>query len=217
MAESSELFNQYKQKFEHLSGWFELLEVNKSKVLNKENTYLIFQCLKCLPQKKVKTHYRAVRSNLKSHVDHVHKACKSEFEKLKPAAQTHGIAVENIDLNSASTTPSHTQSQTRQTKIGENVVSQARVNKLCKDYVINSLMPYYHVESAAFKELVKGLQPTKSIPDYKKVHIMMTEDENQLIENLKNIFSKKDFVACCTDGWSAVRKSWLGYVVLILS
>ena len=158
--------DKYKQKFEHLSGWFELLEVSKIKVLNKDNINLSFNCLKCVPHKKVKTHHRAIMSNLKSHVDHVHKTCKSEFEKLKPAAQNRGVRAENIDLNASSTSNLPSQPQHRQTKIGENVVSQAQVNKACKDYIIDGLMPYTHVHTEAFKKLVKSLQPTKSVPDF---------------------------------------------------
>ena len=144
---SSELFDQYKQKFEYLSGWFQLLEVTKVKVLNKEQIHFSLNC-----------------------------SCKSEFEKLR-------LAVENIDLNPA---PS-TSNLPPQSKIGENVVSQTQVNKFCKDCIVNGLIPYYHVKSDAFKALVKGLQPTKSVPDYEKVHIMMTEDQNQLIKILLEV------------------------------
>ena len=84
-------------------------------------------------------------------------------------------------------------------------VSQATVDHLVLDFIVEGLLPFSTVELPAFKRLVTGLQPGKSVPCRATVKTRM----QSRVATLQSV----ECVATMTDCWSARNRSYIGATV----
>ncbi|CAG7832540.1 unnamed protein product [Allacma fusca] len=80
-------------------------------------------------------------------------------------------------------------------------------DKLQMDYIIESMLPLYHIELPSFRRLVKGLKPAAKSLSYRtlssRIHGLYLEEkcllEKQLLE--------ATWICCTADLWSSRRRS----------
>ncbi|XP_036404567.1 zinc finger BED domain-containing protein 4-like [Megalops cyprinoides] len=163
-----------------------------------------FVCKLCPPglKKKVRTSTTST-ANLKRHIELKHPASLARFvrAKKKDTTQSQNIAsATQIPLTSYKDGPFVT-------------VSQPQVDSLVLQYIVGDLQPLSKVERPAFIKLVKGLQPSKTVPSRKKVQTLMDKNFTENICALKTELSEVDSVCTTADCWSAVNKSFMGIAV----
>lgn len=91
-----------------------------------------------------------------------------------------------------------------------NLVSQHKVDDLVVNFITEGLMPFSVVEMPSFKELVKGLQPNRSVITRPTVMKRVNEKATLVKEQVKTAMAKAQFIATTTDCWSARRRSFVG-------
>ena len=150
MANVKSVLDVSKVKFKHIEEFFEL----KNAVATDNGTVKYeFKCNKCLPIKKIiKSSSQNAYSNLNSHIEHIHPSIKAAFVNAKK--------------------PSKTQTKTQDQTSNEDIFHRPRnltkdeSKDMIRQYIIDRNEPFTLVRDEAFKKLVKGLNPTATVPAY---------------------------------------------------
>ncbi len=88
--------------------------------------------------------------------------------------------------------------------------SQALINKLVQQYIIDSMKPFRTVETESFMKLVTGLCPTAAVLSRKSLQGRIDQDFLTLQQAIRNEMKDVQFVCTTADLWSAQHKSYLG-------
>ena len=181
-----EEFEELKEKFSYLDEFFTLEKAFKGE---KSGIFAyIFKCTFCtkMPRSSSKT----TTSNLHSHISHCHPGSLDKFENLRKIS-----------------TPT---SKRQRTSFFAPIVTQSQCDEAVKNFIIQGGHSFNTLKRPEFRNLIKALQPSKTIMTYKKLKKGLDDDFLQMSKNLKEILSKVDFSAITTDGWTCVNRSYLG-------
>ena len=200
----------FEEKFSHIKNFFKY----EGKKEREDGLYqLTFSCVKCLPIKKsLKTLSSVPLSNLRTHLKSAHPKLKSDFENLtnsspRPCKRPAKEEVEN--------TPKKSKMDFFAPK--KNTLTQKEFNMACLDYIIQRNEPLTIVEDSAFRELMSKCfnhgNENLHVPCYKTITKLLDWEYQKLKEELINELSKASSVGITTDGWSHVKKNYLGYTV----
>ena len=91
-----------------------------------------------------------------------------------------------------------------------NLVSQKKVDNLVVGFITEGLMPFSLVEMPSFQQLVKGLQPNRTVISRPTVMKRITEKAKTVRSNVKTAMAEVQYVSTTTDCWSARRRSFIG-------
>jgi hypothetical protein len=162
-------------------------------------------CIGCLSQK--------LHSSALSHHD----------SKMKPSQQPGlGPSTDNKNMKRKSTNSSETESakkvvfistdEKEQQQGGMHVMglSQARVDTLITDFIIEDMQSFAVVEQPSFVRLINGLQPTKKVIGRKAVVAGVEKRFEQLKERLTSELSSIQYVCTTADIWSAHNRIFFG-------
>lgn len=89
-------------------------------------------------------------------------------------------------------------------------MSQASVDKVIINFVIQGLHPLSVVEQQGFQALVHHLQPNVSVMSRGTVKNRVEKAVLVMKNNLKTAFGKIEFIATTTDCWTSRRRSFIG-------
>lgn len=89
-------------------------------------------------------------------------------------------------------------------------VSQASVDKVVMDFVIQGLHPLSVVEQQGFQALMLHLQPDVSVMSRGTLKHRVEKATLVVKNNLKTALGKTEFIATTTDGWTSHRRSFIG-------
>lgn len=89
-------------------------------------------------------------------------------------------------------------------------VSQASVDKVIMNFVIQGLHPLSVVEQQGFQALVLHLQPDVSVMSRGSVKNRVEKAALVMKNNLKAALGKIEFIATTTDCWTSHRRSFIG-------
>jgi hypothetical protein len=108
--------------------------------------------------------------------------------------------------------------RTRQPAISDsfsnaNLVSQATIDKLVTNLIVQNVLPLALVEKKEFKLLITGLQPNKTTMKRSTLRSRIKAKHDQMMAKLKEILKRQSHVSTTTDCWSAYGKSYIGVTV----
>ena len=82
-------------------------------------------------------------------------------------------------------------------------VTQVEVDTLIEHYIVNSLNAFHEVESPAFVELIKGLQPDKRVMSRRTLMRRVTGMYDRQKAGLVKLLETVDSIATTCDIWTA--------------
>ncbi|KAJ8028906.1 Zinc finger BED domain-containing protein 4 [Holothuria leucospilota] len=103
-----------------------------------------------------------------------------------------------------------TQQDIRQFQKKSASVPQATVDRLVVDFIINDLQPFSLVEKPSFQNLIKGLQPERSVIGRKSVMRTIEENYQKMKTALINKMSNVTYVCTTADAWTARNRLFGG-------
>ncbi len=183
-------------------GFFKLLKATRREGDDK-NFDLVFQCLKCLPKNQTQSCQSNASSNLRRHIEKKHPVHSSEYESLLKANRGSKRGIQGIVDNSPAK---------RQSTLSFEA-SQNELDKLIVNFVTSTCQPFNVVENEDFRKLITRGYSKKSVMCSKTLKSRIDADHGKLVERMKEIFGKVDYITMSTDGWSESHKSFLGYTV----
>ena len=107
--------------------------------------------------------------------------------------------------------PDEAENQAKQQKLdsflgivssSSRVLPQKQLNEGVVRLIYGTNLPLTLVRNPEFISFIHLLQPDRTLPCYKTVLKMMTEQFDELCQNLRDIFAKCDVIAVSADGWS---------------
>ena len=144
-------------------------------------------------------------SNLHSHISHCHSGSLDKFENLRKISTPMKKRKESSGSECA--TPA---SKRQRTSFFAPIITQSQCDEAVKNFIIQGGHSFNTLKRPEFRNLIKALQPSKTVMTYEKFKKGMDDDFLQMSKNLKEVLSKVDFSAITTDGWTCVKRSYLG-------
>jgi hypothetical protein len=90
------------------------------------------------------------------------------------------------------------------------VISQAALDDLILDYIIEDLQPFSATEKPSFKKLIQRLAPNRTLMSRKTVMDRLSNRADAMKKQLIQTFQNVSYVATTTDCWSAHHRAYLG-------
>ncbi len=196
-------FSRLKEKYKHLedAGFFVLKEAQNNPSVGTQN--LTFQCLKCLPKIKTCSCQDGAASNLRRHIKSLHGSCLAKFDVISKQRAKRGPAA-NVTLEPP-------MKQVKLFDVRTSRATQTQVNMAIQKFIVNTYQPFTLVRDTSFQDMIKTLDPSKSVPCYESLMKMIDTDFTNMKSTLIDIFSSVDYVSLTTDAWTAVHKSYMGF------
>ena len=93
---------------------------------------------------------------------------------------------------------------------GSGVVTQAKLDDLITDFIINTGQSFTVVQSEEFKKLVLAGLPGKKVLSYETLMSRIKTGYTQMKEGLREAMGKADHICITVDAWTAARRSFMG-------
>jgi len=161
----------------------------------------IFTCQRCY-FKDFSASYKS-RVNLRNHVKSKHHGALQTFDKLcKENDSRKRKNVSTVERTSNS-----------QTVLKSRTLTQKQLDLFITKYIVESVLPFHHVDSSAFHNFIKKLAPQLKV----KCHKVYAAKSNDLFQTLQNDLQAKlsevDNVCLTIDHWASYRKGYIGFTV----
>ena len=93
------------------------------------------------------------------------------------------------------------------------MVTQAKVDDLIFDFIVQGLLPLNTVMLPAFCHLIHGLQPNHAVMDRKTLRNLINSEMKDIKAKLVVILKNQKSVATTTDCWSAFGREYIGVTI----
>lgn len=161
---------------------------------------IIVQCNLCLPRVNLLSTSKTSTSNLKKHLDRTHLGCDA-----RPDAK-RGRRKEEYNGEESR----HCQLKKIKAEIISKCMTQARIDDLILDFVVEDCQSFYLLEQPGFKKLIAGLSEGLKVMDrvtlFTKVDQAFSKMREELMAKLSNI----QYVCTTADIWTANSRSFFG-------
>ena len=91
-----------------------------------------------------------------------------------------------------------------------NFVTQATVDSLIMNVVVQGLLPLHLVQHEAFVTLVNGLQPHRSVLSRPTLTRRINDKAKDMKQKLIDLLKEQSYLATTADCWSSHGKSYIG-------
>ena len=162
-----------------------------------------FCCTLCAPSQKTLSSARNTTSNLKKHLDTIHKATK--LVEKEPAA-TEKRSRDGTEDEGAPATKRQCTFSTKP------AISPVKLRSLMSEYIVEDMLPLSTVDSPAFRKLIGGVYSTQ-IPGRKALTLHLDKVFVGMELKLKAALEKIDFVCTTADVWKACNRGFFGMTV----
>lgn len=92
-------------------------------------------------------------------------------------------------------------------------ITQAQVDKLIVNYIIQGMRPLSTVEEKSFVDMIVGLQPTKTVMTRKTLSVRLDVAYQTMVEQMTASLAAVEYVCTTADIWSCCNKSYFGVTV----
>ncbi len=164
---------------------------------------LHYRCTSCRELVKTDT---SSRSNLTRHFKRNHPGRAKGLEKLLDANKNYNQQRRNALDDS--TQPSVSQFLKRGGQ--PRIITQAVVDDKVLKFIINSSQPFTLVRNDSFQDLVRTLQPEKTVMTYRALKSKMKVKFAAMLSRVKSELEDANHVCVTADIWSDARRSFLG-------
>ncbi|KAE9521781.1 hypothetical protein AGLY_017832 [Aphis glycines] len=89
-------------------------------------------------------------------------------------------------------------------------VSQNELNLMIQNMIINASLPFNLVEQIDFKNLITTGYPNRHVLSRKTLMNNIETQHQVLLQNMKSIFSKVNYLTTTADCWTIFKRSYLG-------
>ncbi len=170
---------------------------------------LEYRCVFCKALVKANS---SSRSNLSRHFERQHPGRVKEFKKL-------------LDLNKTINQKKQGKEDKHQPSVSTflqregqpKVVTQSVVDDKVLKFIVHSSQPFTLVRDESFQDLIKTLQPGKTVMSYQTVKARMKEKNVNMEKRLRCELEAASHICATADIWSDARRSFLGMTVHTLT
>ena len=199
--------------FKEIESFFVLKEIKEQ---DERTSKLTFECVKCLPKiNKINSSTQAPFSNLKTHIKNKHNGFLSQFEDAVSDCKKCRNPSTSRPKSSSKTSEASTSKKSNPFELakqsGTGVLTQREYNEAIADLITSNYLPFTITDRPGWRRFLKKVQPKRDIPCYRTNVKTIKQQHGILMSNIKKEISKAEYVAASTDGWSAMKKSFLGY------
>ncbi len=178
----------------------EYLTFVSSKPSKDKYRNLEYRCTLCKSLVKANS---SSRSNLARHFRRQHPSKLKAFEKLLETTKaTNQRRLENINQPSVS--------RYLQREGDPRSVTQATIDNKVLNFIINSSQAFTIVRDEAFQDLIKTLQPRKTVMTYQTFKTRMKEKFEAMLSRVQTELEEANHVCATADIWSDARRSFFG-------
>ena len=197
---------------------------------SKKDGNFRFKCLLCGGDKSISAHQKS-RLNLRNHITSKHKGSVANYDawcrendkrgkrKRKSADDSNDADVQLVSKSPKRVQPSI--SSALMGIPGGRKLTQSMLDKYILEYITDSILPFNHVESDAFKSFVENLIGSSSKQVRIKGRTTYTNRMKELFQSQKksliDSMEKADYVCLTADHWSARGRGFLGITAHWLS
>ena len=196
------------KKFKELESCFVLKEIKRQ---DGDIAGYVFECQKCLP--KIETHSscpQAPYSNLRKHFKRKHDDLKSVLEDAISNQKKQSMS-QPTSSSKISTPKAKGPNPFEAAKLASGTLSQKEFTNAIVDLITSENLAFTITRRPGWRRFLSKVQPKREIPCYQTISKTIDDQFNSMISNMKKQMSDAQFIACSTDGWSAGKKSFLGY------
>ncbi|KAL4120901.1 hypothetical protein QTP88_013510 [Uroleucon formosanum] len=196
-------------------GYSKYFHLKSKKVNSNHSINLYFECLLCKPSSKLYGASRTSLTNLKRHIEKIHKykfkTFLADIEEAKIKNSDHLIISKKRSIDDFSTSPQLKQVNIDRYGSGkQEPITQKILDNAIIKFVVDEIQPLQIVDKPSFIELVRlGLPKDIKIMCKKTLSIKIEQSvldmKNDLIERL----IKVSYVATTADAWSNGKISYL--------
>ena len=177
--------------------------VLKGKGASKGNW--IFTCQRCY-FKDFSASYKS-RVNLRLHVKSKHNGALETFDRLCKENDSRKRKKGPENTSAVASTSKY------QDVMKPGTLTQKQFDLYITKYIVESVLPFHHVDSTAFHDFMKALAPRLRV----KSHKVYAAKSNDLFQTLRSDLQAKLALAenvCLTiDHWASYRKGYVGFTV----
>ena len=174
-------------------------------VVEESDKNMRVRCKLCMPSNKTLSSARNTTSNLRKHLDTVHKT--TPLVSITP----DGKGKRKLDHND-NEEPSQIKKQCTLPSMSK--LNPTRTRSLVAEYIIEDMLPLSTVESLAFKKLICGTSSSNvQLPDRKSSTLFLDKVYESMLVKVKGTLEAVERVCTTADAWTANRRSYLGMTV----
>ena len=201
-------FDEHSKKFKELESYFVLKEIKKQEDVTSG---YVFECVKCHPKiQTIASCAQAPYSNLRKHFKCKHKTLLPELEDAITNEKKSRQPL-NASTSKISTPKPKVSNPFEAAKQAAGTLSQKEFTNAVVDLITSENLAFTITRRPGWRRFLSKVQPKREIPCYETISNTIDAQFDSMISNMKKQMSDAQYIACSTDGWSAAKKSYLGY------
>ncbi|XP_062264682.1 uncharacterized protein zgc:161969 [Platichthys flesus] len=161
---------------------------------------IIVQCNLCLPRVNLLSTSKTSTSNLKKHLDRTHLGCEAcpDVKRGRKKEERNGEESRHCQLKKL------------KAEIISKYTTQAKVDDLIYDFIVEDCLSFYVLEQPGFMKLIAGL--TEGLKSMDRVTLFTKVDQSfsRMREELMSRLSSAQYVCTTADIWTANNRSFFG-------
>ncbi|XP_028311290.1 uncharacterized protein zbedx [Gouania willdenowi] len=161
---------------------------------------IIVQCNLCLPKVNLLSTSKTSTSNLKKHLDRTHLGCEARPDSKR------GRKKEEYNGDDSR----HCQLKKLKAEILTKCLTQAKIDNIIFNYIVEDCLSFYVLEQPGFKKLIASLTEGSKTMDRVTLFTKVDQGFSKMREQLLSKFSGIQYICSTADIWTANNRSFFG-------
>ena len=168
-----------------------------------------YTCKRCF-DKEISASYKS-RANHRTHVKKRHNGSLPTFDKL--CQENDSRKSKKSETEAATEPTSFEQSNVKKLLNKPIRLTQRDLDLYITKYIVKSVLPFHHISSRGFQNLIKSLVPNLTVKSYKTYSTKSDQLFHSLRCDLKTNLNEVEHVYLTVDHWASYRKGYIGFTV----